>query len=73
MKFIKLTLVHNNQPIYINAERIETIVPRIEDGELHGSAIFTASMRDEDGGIIVKENYSDIEHLLYWEDIGDVK
>lgn len=71
IKFIKLTLAHNERPIYVNAACIESFYAHTTDDKEDGSCIVTTSMSGDDGAIIVKETCDRIYHALYWEEIGD--
>nr|DAE98505.1 MAG TPA: Flagellar and Swarming motility protein [Bacteriophage sp.] len=69
VKFIKLTLAHNEQPIYVNVASIESFRAHMTDDKEDGSYVSTTSMRGDDAPIIVKETCDRIYHSLYWEDI----
>ena len=71
VKFIKLTLAHNEQSIFINVSSIESFRAHFSDDKEDGACIATTTMRGDDGPIIVKETCERIYHLLYWEEIGD--
>lgn len=72
MKFVKLTRFYSedNASIYINMALVETIVDKTDDGKVVGSIIGMVSMQSDDAGIVVKETYSEIMNLLYWEEIN---
>lgn len=71
IKFVKLTLAHNEQPIYVNVASIESFRAHVTDDKEDGSYVATTSMRGDDAPIIVKETCERIYHMLYWEEIGD--
>lgn len=73
IKFIKLTLAHNDSSIYVNVASIESFRAHVTDDKEDGASITTTSMSAEDAPIIVKETCESIYHSLYWEDFDDVK
>ena len=55
IKFVKLTLAHNEQPIYVNVASIESFRAHVTDDKEDGAYLSTTSMRGDDAPIIVKE------------------
>ena len=73
VKFIKLTLAHNDCSIYINVAAIESFRAHATDDKEDGASITTISMSSEDAPIIVKETCDSIYHSLYWEDFDNAE
>ena len=53
IKFVKLTLAHNEQPIYVNVASIESFRAHVTDDKEDGAYLSTTSMRGDDAPIIV--------------------
>lgn len=72
IKFIKLTLAHNEQPIWLNVACIESFRAHINsDGKEDGSYVSTTSMSGEDTPFIMKETCERIYHTLYFEEFDN--
>lgn len=65
VKFIKLTRIGTDVPIYVSIAHIETIVP---DGG--GSIIGLTSTSLDDVGLRVAQSPEDIINALYWEEVN---
>ena len=71
IKFVKLTLAHNEQPIYVNVASIESFRAHVTDDKEDGSYVSTTSMRVTMHLSLLKRHANVSYHMLYWEEIGD--